>query len=72
MVLQAPEGVSVVIGPAELVDDPQTTAFVVRRQAAASAVERAVPVATVVVPVPVVTVSVAVVVAGGSDGGYGA
>ena len=105
--LQASEGVSVVVGPAELVDDPQTTDFVDRRPVAASvvvpgpvvtcvvvsdrgampivirapvaalnvvawAVDRAVPVATVVVQVPVVTVSVAVVVAGGSDGGYGA
>jgi len=106
-VLQVPEGVAVVVGPAELVEDPQTTTFVDTRlvaaavavsgrvvtcvvvldqeamsivirapvaapDVAASAVDRAVPVATVVVPVVVVSVSVAVVVAGGSGGGYGA
>jgi len=106
--LQAPEGISVVVGPAELVEDPQAATFVDTRPVAAAAVvvpgpvvtcvvaldqgvisiaipvpvaaldvaasaaDRAVPVATVVVLVPVVTVSVAVVVAGGSDGGYGA
>ena len=97
-----------VVGPAELVEDPQSATFIDTRpvaaaaivvpgpvvtcvvildqgvmstvipvpvaapDVAASAIDRAVSVATVVVPVVVVPVSVAVLVAGGSNGGYDA